>query len=284
MNREELLERYCDPIKVLDHGHVKLLDVMGDDAAIDFAARQSYQTGTRPVNKVRGLLRSLMRRRHTSPYEMCEFKIHVRMPIFVARQWVRHRTASLNEESGRYSEMKNEMFKPDQWRVQHGTDAQMSGGYLHPMIGQNVGMAQDVFHDTARQEYSDRLNSGVSRELARIDLPLSQYTSWVWKIDLHNLLHFLRLRMDEHAQEEIRVYAQAIARIVKDWLPITWKAFEDYRLNAVTFSAMEMKGLQALFDKAHEACIDPWGMILDESGLKGSELREFKAKLGMKEE
>ena len=239
MLRDELLARFPEPIKVLDHGFVRLVDVMGDDVAVCQAARVSYGGGTKTVREDRGLIRYLMRLRHSSPLEQCEIKLHWKLPIFVARQVVRHRTVSLNEYSGRYSEMPDQMYEPEEWRAQSTTNKQGSeGGIRNPEVRSE---RQRIFQRTARREYVDRLEAGVAREMARIDLPLSQYTEWYWKVDLHNLLHFLGLRLDPHAQWETRQYAEAIAEIVKVWVPECWSAFVDYKRDAYTLSRMEVE-------------------------------------------
>lgn len=241
MLRDELLERFAEPIKVLDHGFVRFIDSMGDDAAVCQAARVSYGAGTKTVHEDRGLIRYLMRQHHTSPFEQCEIKLHCKMPIFVARQWVRHRTFHLNEYSGRYSEMPDQMYRPEKWRGQGKVNKQGSSGDMGTVIGPLVSGAQKKIQKAIREDYEYRLESGVAREQARIDLPLSQYTEWYWKGDLHNLFHFLRLRLDVHAQYEIRVYAEAIAEIVKVWVPECWSAFVDYRRDAYTLSRMEVE-------------------------------------------
>lgn len=223
--------------KCLDHGFVRLVDWMGDDTSIVQAARVSYGKGTKSVSEDTALIRYLMRNMHTSPFEMVEFKFHVKLPIFVARQWIRHRTANVNEYSGRYSEMPDEFYlpQPDQIRSQSSTNKQGRSSETIPQANEIISRmqkTQQILHD----EYSDFLDMGLARELARINLPLSNYTEWYWKIDLHNLFHFLRLRLDSHAQYEIRVYADAIAKIIKQIVPIAYQAFEDYTLNAVRFS------------------------------------------------
>lgn len=247
MNREELLLKWgATPTKVLDHGHVRLVNVMGDDEAIEQAARLSYQQGTRTVNDRRNLIRHLMRHRHTSPMEQAVISLDMRMPIFVARQLVRHRTQALNELSGRYSELPADFYIPDHAQVcrQSTTNKQ---GRAEPLPDDE---AADVAHrvhwhsDKAFELYRDLLDKDVSRETARMHLPLSTYTHWQTTMSLHNLLHLLGLRMDPHAQWECVQFANAIAEIVKDWCPIVWEAFEDYRLEAHTFSKHEMATLR----------------------------------------
>jgi thymidylate synthase (FAD) len=231
-------------IKCLDHGFVRLVDVMGDDQAIVQAARVSIAgTGVRPVTEDRGLIRYLMRMKHTTPFEMVEFKFHCAMPIFVARQWIRHRTANVNEMSARYSELPEKFYVPEPAQIQYqsgankqGREGQMDDAHLVPQLLRKEAEA-------SFRNYREWLEGGMTRELARINLPLSAYTEWYWKIDLHNLLHFLTLRLDKHAQYEIRVFAEAMATFVKQRCPLAWEAFEDFRLNAVTFSSVELRHL-----------------------------------------
>lgn len=236
-------ERWLNrPIRCLDHGFVYLVDYSGNDDAVVEAARVSYGRGTRKINEDRGLIRYLMRHFHTTPFEMIEFKFHARMPIFVARQWIRHRTASVNEYSGRYSIINDEFYLPDisVLAKQSKTNRQGRGESLS--IEQKARILEILKEDHVRAygHYREFLDLDLARELARIGLSVASYTEWYWKIDLHNLLHFLKLRLDSHAQYEIRVYAEAMARIVKDAMPITYEAFDDYRLNAMTLSKLEI--------------------------------------------
>ncbi len=259
--------------KILDHGFVALIDVMGDDDAIVQAARVSYGKGTKKKSDDRALIRYLMRCRHTSPFEQVEFKFHVKLPIFVARQWVRHRTASLNECSGRYSEMPNECYLPESGRMQKQSkiNKQGSGVQLENaehFIQQMKNEQDDVFNN-----YNSYIDEDLSRELARINLPLSTYTQWYWKMDLHNLLHFLNLRMDEHAQWEIRTYADAIYRLIKPIVPLSCEAFEDYIFYSESFSREEMDILRSLVRH------DP--QILKLSSLTKREKSEFCKKIGI---
>src|SRR6266478_5995028 len=272
-----------DPIPVLDHGFVRVIDYMGDDAAVVQAARVSYGKGTKKVSEDRGLIQYLMRHRHTTPFEMCEIKYHVKLPIFVARQWIRHRTANVNEYSARYSILDNEFYIPDldyleTRRSERRIEQAAAQGQpdLFPELEQSQprhlaaqsksnrqGREEVLPPDEARQllelikkeserdyaVYTSLLNEdpsgniinekrhGLARELARMVLPTNIYTQWYWKTDLHNLLHFLSLRADPHAQYEIRVYAEAMLDVIKRWLPITYEAFIQHRLNAVTLSA-----------------------------------------------
>ncbi|MGX1101172.1 FAD-dependent thymidylate synthase [Amorphus sp. MBR-141] len=239
--------------RVLDHGFVRVVDYMGDDAAIVQAARVSYGRGTKKVSEDRTLIRYLMRHWHSTPFEMCEIKLHVKLPIFVARQWVRHRTASINEYSGRYSILDREFYTPtpDQLGSQATTNRQGRGAVLDEEQATHV---LHLLREDAERSYAtyrqllnepddpdyDPDRSGLSRELARIGLSLSTYTQWYWKTDLHNLFGFLRLRADSHAQFEIRAYAELILDIVRHWVPVSCEAFEDYRLNAVSLSAAEV--------------------------------------------
>ena len=237
-----------NPIKCLDFGFVYLVDYLGNDAAIAQAARVSYGKGTKKINDDEALIRFLMRHNHSGPFEMCELKFHAKMPIFVARQWIRHRTASINEVSGRYSEMPNEFYLPDvsQIRCQSKDNKQGRGGELDNVCKARVlGLLLESYKYQSCA-YKEFLEMDLARELARIGLSVANYTEWYWKIDLRNLFNFLRLRLDKHAQYEIRVYAEAMARIVKDAFPIAYKAFEDYQLNPVMFSGPELKFLHLI--------------------------------------
>ncbi len=230
------------PFKVLDDGLVRVVDYMGDDAAVVQAARVSYGAGTRATSDDRGLIRYLLRHRHTTPFEMCTLKLHIRVPMDAWRQWIRHRTASVNETSTRYSIAIDGTQKTaaDQWRLQSSDNKQGSAGWLDPDAGADLSQREAGFHQAARELYNQRLAAGVAREQARKDLPLCTYTEAYWNMDLHNLLHFLALRMDSHAQKEIRDYATIIGEeIVKRWVPLTWEAFQDYRLGSLIFSRIE---------------------------------------------
>jgi thymidylate synthase (FAD) len=250
----------------LDHGFVGLVESMGSDASIDESARMSYGKGTRTISDMRNLIRYLVRHQHTSPVEMGELRFHLKMPIFIMRQFVRHRTASLNEYSGRYSEMSDEFYIPDYSRIQpqSTTNKQGSEGSLPDgaaMLAQNemIAASDDAYHS-----YQKLLEAGVSREIARIVLPLSNYTELYWKIDLKNFFHFINLRLDPHAQWEIQVLAQAMYDAVKGIFPITCEAFEDYWLNARSYSAVERNVVKALAGIAHHA----GGLELLLSGVK----------------
>jgi len=237
------------PLRVLDDGFVRLIDYMGDDSAVVQAARVSYGSGTKRVQDDRGLIRYLMRHSHTTPFEMCEIKFHVRVPMDVWRQWIRHRTANVNEYSTRYSVAIDaaEKTPPDQWRKQSTDNKQGSAGLLPTEQGERLSTSEAEIQNAARTAYEARLKAGVAREQARKDLPLSTYTEAYWKIDLHNLLHFLKLRMDARAQEEIRRYAVIIGEeIVSKWVPTVWEAFLDYHHHGMHFSRIEREILLAL--------------------------------------
>jgi thymidylate synthase (FAD) len=235
-------------LSVLDDGFVRVVDYMGCDDSIVQAARVSYGEGTKRVREDRTLIRYLLRHRHTTPFEMCEIKLHIRVPMDAWRQWIRHRTASVNEYSTRYSIAIDaaQRTAASAWRAQSRTNKQGSGEYLPDDVGMQLTSEEAEFQDQARDLYQRRLNAGVAREQARKDLPLSTYTEAYWKTDLHNLLHFLALRMDAHAQQEIRSYANLIGtEIVRRWVPVAWEAFEDYRLRSTTLSALEVRVLGA---------------------------------------
>jgi thymidylate synthase (FAD) len=237
------------PLPVLDDGFVRLVDYMGGDESIVQAARVSYGKGTKRVSEDRGLIRYLMRNWHTTPFEMCEIKLHVRVPMDCWRQWIRHRTANVNEYSTRYSEAIDASQKtpPDQWREQSSGNRQGSGGFLDRSTGAELSSAEAELHRTSREAYKERLSRGVAREQARKDLPLSTYTEAYWKIDLHNLFHFLMLRMDAHAQLEIRSYANVIGNeLVSRWCPIAWEAFVDYRLKSASLTRYDVEIIRAL--------------------------------------
>jgi len=228
---------------VLDHGFIRVIDYMGDDSAIVQAARVSYGAGTKHVQNDEGLIRYLMRHWHSTPFEMCEVKLHVKLPVFVARQWIRHRTANVNEYSARYSILDREFYIPEpaQLAAQSTVNNQGRGEVL---TGEESARVLAMLKSDAAQMYdhyeamlSQDGQQGLARELARMNLPMNIYTQWYWKTDLHNLFHFLRLRADAHAQYEIRVYAEAIAACVRDWVPLAFAAFEDYRMGGVTLSS-----------------------------------------------
>jgi thymidylate synthase (FAD) len=243
---DEILGNTAD---VLDYGFVRVIDYMGNDSAIVQAARVSHGHGAVSPSSDTTLIRYLMRHRHTTPFEMCEIKFHMKMPIFVARQFIRHRTASVNEISGRYSVLDGEFYIPsaDQLATQSKANRQGRADILSDTDAATVMKLLDVDATNAHYRYGMFLEKfDLSRELARINLPLSTYTSWYWKTDLHNLLNFLALRLDGHAQYEIRVYGEAMAQVAKVWCPIAWQAFLDYRYGAVTFSAQAMDVLRRM--------------------------------------
>lgn len=249
---EELLFR---SLPVLDHGFVRVIDYMGDDAAVVQAARVSYGRGTRRVSEDRGLINYLMRHRHSTPFEMCEIKLHVKLPIFIARQWIRHRTANVNEYSARYSILDAEFYipAPEQLAAQSTSNRQGRGAALD---ADRAAAVLDLLREDAARCHRDYLwllnedsegaatdpdRPALARELARMNLTLNTYTQWYWKCDLHNLFHFLSLRMDPHAQYEIRVYGEAIADVVKQWVPLCHAAFEEYRLGGAQLSATMLR-------------------------------------------
>jgi thymidylate synthase (FAD) len=257
------------PLPVLDNGFVRVIDYMGNDESVVQAARVSYGRGTKKLHEDRGLIRYLMRNRHTTPFEMCEIKLHVRVPMDTWRQWIRHRTASVNEYSTRYSlAIEAAQSTPSNaWRAQSQGNRQGSGGFLEPPAGQVLSKREEEFQIIAREVYNERLAMGVAREQARKDLPLSTYTEAYWKIDLHNLLHFLELRLDEHAQAEIRAYAKTIGQsIVRVWCPITWEAFVDYRLKSLQLSNTEIEVIRALYVSPASAMA-----VAREAGLLGAD-------------
>ena len=272
---------------VLDDGFVRVIDYMGSDASIVQAARVSYGEGTKKIRQDRELIRYLMRHHHTSPFEMCEIKLHVRVPMDTWRQWIRHRTANVNEYSTRYSVAIDaaQKTKPDQWRLQSKSNRQGSSGKAEESIGKQLTQEEQKFHSLAREVYDDRLKAGIAREQARKDLPLSTYTEAYWKIDLNNLLHFLRLRMDEHAQHEIRCYANIIGNeIVSRWCPLSWEAFLDYRVNSVVLSSAEQTILKWIgrgdISKAIEAAEQYGWLVKTNNTLKPHlERSEFEKKL-----
>jgi len=263
--------------KCLNAGFVRLVDYMGGDESIVQAARVSYGKGTKTVNEDRGLIRYLMRHMHTTPFEMVELKFHVKLPIFVARQWIRHRTANVNEYSGRYSVMKDEFYAPEHAAIHFQSLGNKQGRgdeEVPPELRQRV---LDILASSQQQlykEYESMLESDIARELARINLPLSLYTEWYWKIDLHNLFHFLRLRIDPHAQHEIRVYGEAMAEVTKIVAPMAWEAFEDYVLKSEKFSRLEMNVIAE-----HLSTQSITKEYLESKGLGKREAEEFLEKL-----
>lgn len=237
------------PIKVLDDGFVRVVDYLGTDSSVVQAARVSYGQGTKQVRQDRGLIRYLMRHRHSTPFEMCEIKLHVRVPMDCWRQWIRHRTANINEYSTRYSIAidATQTTEPGDWRLQAVKNRQGSEGFVDEKKGRVLSKQERELQDLTRKIYNERIDAGIAREQARKDLLLSTYTEAYWKIDLHNLLHFLALRMDEHAQHEIREYARTIGyEIVSRWCPIAWEAFLDYRVNSLELSRPEQEVIKEI--------------------------------------
>jgi len=272
-----LEEKMFTAMPVLDHGFIRVVDYMGDDAAVVQAARVSYGRGTRKTSEDEGLIRYLMRHYHSTPFEMCEIKYHVKLPIFVARQWIRHRTANVNEYSARYSILDKEFYipAPEHLAAQSADNRQGRGAVLEGDDAARVLAMLREDGETTYAHYEEMLDEngpGLARELARMNLTLNTYTQWYWKTDLHNLFHFLRLRADSHAQYEIRVYAEAMLETVKAWVPLSYAAFADYRLGAATFSAKMLDVLRRML--AGEAVEQP------ESGLSKREWTEMLAALG----
>ena len=272
------------PIEVLDHGFIRVIDYMGDDSSIVQSARVSYGKGTKKISNDKGLIKYLMRHRHSTPFEMCEIKFHIKLPIFIARQWIRHRTANVNEYSARYSILDKEFYIPsaENLAAQSAINNQGRGDALTDDEASNV---IQILKKDAEQTYSnyetllnessegniiDESKSGIARELARMNLTLNTYTQWYWKIDLNNLLHFLALRADDHAQYEIRVYADAMLDIVKKWVPLTYEAFEDYRIGGTELSAKEVNLMRKLL-KGEKASFE-------EEGLSKREWSELQRK------
>jgi len=263
--------------RVLDKGFVRLVDFMGSDASIVQAARVSYGKGTKAISEDEALIRYLYRHRHTTPFEMVEFKFHVKLPIFVARQWIRHRTASVNEYSGRYSVMREEFFVPEVSDLRMQSKANRQGRDEKPVDSDTAEKFLASLKGTqadAYERYTSFVETGLARELCRIDLPLSVYTEWYWKMDLHNLLHFLDLRTSPLAQSEIRKYAEVMASIVKTVCPLAYRAFEDYRKHAITFSVPEQRALAQMLKQPR-----PDDEELLELGLGKREIDEFSDKL-----
>lgn len=275
------------PFKVLKDGFVRVIDYLGSDESVVQAARVSYGKGTKKVREDEALIRYLLRHQHTTPFEMCEIKLHVRVPMDCWRQWIRHRTANINEYSTRYSIAIDaaETTLPNEWRKQAVTNRQGSEGILDSSIGEELSKQEAELHKLTREIYQQRIDSGVAREQARKDLTLSTYTEAYWKVDLHNLLHFLELRMELNAQLEIRKYAEVICNeIVRRWCPITWQAFWDYRMNSMTFSGLEIKLITAMIngdnDKVFALAKEFKWLKDDNSKTSSRELFEFEEKLG----
>jgi thymidylate synthase (FAD) len=281
---EEILYK---PLQALDHGFVRVIDYMGDDTAIVQSARVSYGKGTKKITNDKGLIKYLMRHWHSTPFEMCEIKLHVKLPIFIARQWIRHRTANVNEYSARYSILDKEFYIPsvENLASQSQVNKQGRAENLSPEEAEKV---INILKNDAEQTYNnyevmlnensdgetlDEGSMGIARELARMNLTLNTYTQWYWKIDLNNLLHFLKLRADAHAQYEIRVYADIILDIVKKWVPITYEAFEDYRVGGTQLSAKEILILKKIIKGE---TVDP-----DAEGISKREWGELQKKFDL---
>ncbi|WP_297370184.1 FAD-dependent thymidylate synthase [Acidocella sp.] len=271
-----LEEKLFTAFPVLDHGFIRVVDYMGDDGAVVQAARVSYGRGTRKALEDEGLIRYLMRHYHSTPFEMCEIKFHVKLPIFVARQWIRHRTANVNEYSARYSVLDKDYYlpAPENLAKQSVVNNQGRGEVLDAKTAARVLGLLQADAEATYGHYEDMLGDeiGLARELARMNLTLNTYTQWYWKTDLHNLFHFLRLRADSHAQYEIRVYAEEMLKLVEAWVPLSCKAFRDYRLGAVTLSARMLEAVKRML--AGET------VTAESAGLSKREWAEFSAALG----
>ncbi|MDE5064396.1 FAD-dependent thymidylate synthase [Wolbachia endosymbiont of Drosophila tristis] len=251
--------------KVLDHGFIRVVDYMGSDSAIVQAARVSYGKGTKQISRDEALIKYLMRHHHTTPFEMCEIKFHVKLPIFVARQWIRHRTANVNEYSARYSILDNEFYtpKPEQVAKQSDNNKQGSGEAFDPDTSKEI--IDSLINDSnlVYSHYEKFIEQGLAREIARTNLMLNYYTQFYWKIDLHNLLHFLKLRADKHAQYEIRVYAEVMLDIIKKWVPLAYNAFVEYCLES--------------------ACISRTGLEIIRKLIKGENVTREESNIGKRE-
>ncbi len=281
---EEILYK---PIPVLDHGFIRVVDYMGDDSAIVQAARVSYGKGTQKTREDRGLIRYLLRHWHTTPFEMCEIKLHIKLPIFIARQWIRHRTANVNEYSARYSVMDREFYIPDaeNMAAQSQTNNQGRGNVLS---GQEAQRALEILKVNAARsfdEYLELMNEdengnkvcdekqGLARELARMNLPVNVYTQWYWKVDLHNFMRFIRLRADDHAQYEIQAYAKAMLDILERWVPHTAEAFNDYQVGGCHLSSPALVTVKKMLQGQK--------VTQEDSGMNPREWRELMASLEM---
>ena len=275
------------PIEVLDHGFVRVIDYMGDDSSVVQSARVSYGKGTKKISNDKGLIKYLMRHRHSTPFEMCEIKFHIKLPIFIARQWIRHRTANVNEYSARYSILDKEFYIPSAENL--AAQSQINNpGRGDALTDDEASNVIQILKNDAEQTYAnyetllnenssggvlDESKSGIARELARMNLTLNTYTQWYWKIDLNNLLHFLALRADDHAQYEIRVYADVMLDLVKKWVPLTYEAFEDYRMGGTELSAKEIKLMRKLL-KGEK-------VSFEEEGLSKREWSELQRKFDL---
>lgn len=286
---EEIL---FQPLEVLDHGFVRVIDYMGDDSAIVQAARVSYGRGTKKVSEDAGLIRYLLRHWHSTPFEMCEIKFHVKLPIFVARQWIRHRTANVNEYSARYSIMDKEFYLParDQLAVQSASNRQGRGAVMNDadaaavmqLLKRDASQVYDSYSTLLNEDETgaalDPGRDGLARELARMNLTLNYYTQWYWKVDLHNLMHFLRLRADSHAQYEIRVYAETMLGVLARWVPHSFAAFKEYRLGATQLSATGLAIVKQLLrgEKVEQAASGlskrEWNELMEDLALEAAKV------------
>lgn len=277
-----------EPLKVLDHGFIRVIDYMGDDSAIVQAARVSYGHGTKHLNQDKGLINYLIRHRHTTPFEMCDIKFHVKLPIFVARQWIRHRTASVNEYSARYSILSKEFYIPELSNLAPQSSSNKQGRSIQTIPPERAAYILELLREdamTSYEHYLEMLNQdtegniidnskvGIARELARMNLNLNYYTEWYWKINLHNLLHFLALRADSHAQYEIRVYAQEILNIVAMWVPFAYEAFEEHVIYGLRLSRKALETIKKL--------IRGEKISLESSGMSKREWEELQASLSV---
>ena len=283
VNSPELEDLLYKPIKVLDHGFIRVVDYMGNDSSIVQAARVSYGKGTKKVNQDKGLINYLMRHRHTTPFEMCDIKFHIKLPIFIARQWIRHRTASVNEYSARYSILGNDFYIPAAENIAAQSKINKQGRGDESLPPEKVKEVLEILEHDAKNTYKNYeyfLNEdsqgniineneiGITRELARMNLTLNHYTEWYWKINLHNLLHFLALRADGHAQYEIRVYAKAMLDIVKAWVPLTYNAFIEHRFEGANLSRTALEVLKRMLSGED--------VTQENSGLSKREWVEFQ--------
>lgn len=274
-----------EALPVLDHGFVRVIDYMGVDTSIVQAARVSYGKGTKRITEDAGLIKYLMRHRHTTPFEMCEIKFHIKLPMFVARQWIRHRTANVNEYSARYSILENEFYIPKQEHlaaqshlnrqgrglILEGEEAERALFLLKRDAAQCYETYRELLNENDEGTILDEDKNGLARELARMNLPVNCYTQWYWKVDLHNLMHFLSLRADPTAQYEIRAYADVMIGILEKWLPITYEAFLEYRLEGASISR---KGLKAIRKMLKGEKVDP-----KEEGISPREWQEIMDKI-----
>ncbi|MDD9331668.1 MAG: FAD-dependent thymidylate synthase [Wolbachia sp.] len=263
---KEIDDLLYDEHKVLDHGFVRVIDYMGSDSAVVQAARVSYGKGTKQINQDEALIKYLIRHSHTTPFEMCEIKFHVKLPIFIARQWIRHRTANVNEYSARYSILDKEFYIPESEQIAKQSDTNKQGREENSFSSSDAEKIKNSLKNDSElvyEHYNEFIEQGIAREIARTNLTLNYYTQFYWKIDLHNLLHFLRLRADKHAQYEIRVYAEAMLNIVQKWVPLTYNAFVEYSLES--------------------ACISKKGLIIVRKLIEGEEITKEESGISKRE-